>query len=231
MKVLEINSFLEFHQIVENYSGSNYLFRGQTNFEWELIPKIGRPGFARTIPSVFREDYLLRSWMRYSSHIIIREPIDQWDRLSLAQHHGLATRLLDWTKNPLVALFFATFDFSSEEDASVFIFDFKNETTQTERLDPFTITFSGVFYPKGITARVISQRGVFSFSNNPQKSLEVLMPTFDFIKLKINGGAKKSIQKNLEQYGINEFSIYQDLDNLSNYLNRFVLSKEIDKII
>lgn len=231
MKVLEVNSFIEFHQIIENYSGSNFLFRGQTNFEWDLIPKIGRQDFARTIPSIFREDFLLRSWMRYSSHIIVREPVDQWDRLSLAQHHGLATRLLDWTKNPLVALFFATFDFKSDEDASVFIYDFKNETIQTEKADPFNIKFSGVFYPKGITARVISQRGVFSISHKPQKSLEVLMPDYIFIKIKIKGKSKKIIQKTLEQYGINEFSIYQDLDNLSNYLNRFVLSREVDKII
>ncbi|NRT11779.1 hypothetical protein HNQ00_001404 [Flavobacterium sp. 14A] len=34
--------------------------------------------------------------------------------------------------------------------------------------------------------------------------------------------------RNLEQYGVNEFSIYQDLDNLSNYLNRFIISRELD---
>lgn len=231
MRVIEVDNFVAYHEIVKNFSGSNFLFRGQTHFQWELIPKIGRQDFARTVPSVFREDFLLRSWMRYSSQIITKEPIDQWDRISLAQHHGLATRLLDWTKNPLVALFFATFDFKLDKDCAVFIFDFKNETIITEKCDPFDISFSGVFYPKGITARVISQRGVFSISHKPQVPLDNLLPDHVFIKLQIKASSKKDIQKSLEQYGINEFSIYQDLDNLSNYLNRFVLSRELDQIL
>jgi hypothetical protein len=231
MKIIDINNFIDFHQTVETYSGSNFLFRGQLDFDWELVPKIGRADYARTIPSIFREDFLLRSWMRYSSHIITKQPIDQWDRIALAQHHGLATRLLDWTKNPLIALFFATFDINEKKDSAVFILNFKNETINTDKNDPFEIDYSGVFFPKGITARVISQRGIFSISHQPQTSIDKLLPEYQFIKLRIKAKAKKKIQKNLEHYGINEFSIYQDLDNLSNYLNRFVLNRELDQII
>lgn len=72
---------------------------------------------------------------------------------------------------------------------------------------------------------------MFSISHKPELSLEKLMENKKFIKIKIKGSSKKSIQKILEQYGINEFSIYQDLDNLSNYLNRFILNKELDSII
>lgn len=231
MEIREINSFIDFHNCIEDYSGSNFLFRGQGNTKWDLIPKVGRDEYRKTIPAIFKEDFLLRSWMRYSSQILSKNPVDSWDELSLAQHHGLATRLLDWTKNPLIALYFATCDLNTKTEGAVFIFDFDNRTFNTQLQTPFDIKHSGVFYPKGLTARVISQRGVFSVSHQPHVSLEKLKPESLFIKLKINGGLKKTMQKTLEQYGINEFSIYQDLDNLSNYLNRFVLNREISELL
>lgn len=228
---MEINNFNDFHKVIETYTGSNFLFRGQSDYNWDLLPKVGRPAFVKNIPKVFREEYILDSWKRYSSHQLNNQPIDEWDWISLAQHHGLATRLLDWTKNPLVALFFATFDFNTKIDSSLFILDFKNMVIDTQKTTPFNLSFSGVFYPKGLTARVISQRGVFTISQKPEVSLEKLMLQSSIVKVKINGSSKRLIQKNLEQYGINEFSIYQDLDNLSNYLNRFILNEELDKII
>ncbi len=231
MKIIDINNFIDYHNIIDKYSGTNFLFRGQVDFDWELIPKIGRKEFNKTVPATIPEYQILNSWLRYSLPLISKQPIDIWDSLSLAQHHGLATRLLDWTKNPLIALYFATCDFSIKRDSSVFIFNFDNFVMIKDKLDPFNIDYSGVFYPNGVTARVISQRGVFSISHNPIISLDKLLPDSDFIKLRIIKDSKKQIQNTLEQYGINEFSIYQDLDNLSNYLNRFIVNKEIVKII
>jgi hypothetical protein len=230
MRKLEISSFIEYHDIVKNFSGANFIFRGQQDHNWELIPKIGRPEFSKTVPSYFKEEFIIRSWLRYSNQLLLHKPIDQWDELTLAQHHGLATRLLDWTKNPLVALFFASFDFNPNADASVSILDFRNETIKTKDIDPFEIESSGVFYPRGLSARVINQRGVFTLSHNPQIKLDDLLKEYDFVKIKIKGKAKKEIQKTLEQYGINEFSIFQDLDNLSNYLNRFMINKELGQL-
>ncbi|MEX8546905.1 MAG: hypothetical protein V5804_04815 [Mucilaginibacter sp.] len=111
----------------------------------------------------------------------------------------------------------------------VFIVDFKNHPLTTDG-DPFDITSSGFFYPKGLTARVISQRGVFSISHEPTISLEKNIKEYEFIKIVINKKSKKEIQKQLEQYGINEYSIYQDLDSLSDYLNRFIRDREINFI-
>lgn len=230
MKIIEINSFIEYHNFIKDFSSANFLFRGQQNSVWELIPKIGRKDFAKSVPSYFKEDFILNSWLRYSEQLITSKPKDRWDELTLAQHYGLATRLLDWTKNPLVALYFATCDFDKDVDGSVFIMNFKNETLKTDKLDPFDANQSGVFYPRGLSARVINQRGVFTLSHKPKNSLNKLLPNYEFIKLKIDKKSKKELQKQLELYGINEFSIYQDLDNLSNYLNRFIINKDLDII-
>jgi hypothetical protein len=232
MEILDINNFSEFQQTIEKYSDSKYLFRGHSDFEWELFPKVGRNNFKKKINKSSNEQYLLDSWMRYASQLLTKQPVDIWDSLSLAQHHGLATRLLDWTKNPLIALFFATFEIKSTKDSAVYILDFNDETLNTSKIiDPFMMTNSGIFYPKGLTSRVISQRGVFSISHDPIKPLELLLPQYSFIKLRIKSESKEKMQKILEQYGINEFSIYQDLDNLSNYLNRFVINRNINEII
>ena len=53
--------------------------------------------------------HILRNFIRYSRpHLDSARPHNDWELLIAAQHHGVPTRLLDWTYSPLVAAFFAT---------------------------------------------------------------------------------------------------------------------------
>ena len=63
-------------------------------------------------------------------------------------------------------------DFDENVDGSVFKMDFSNKTLKTEKYGPFDTKKSGVFYSKGLSARVINQRGYSHYPINPKGAWE-----------------------------------------------------------
>lgn len=86
----------------------NGVYRGAFDATRPLLTSLDRLG-ATAHSKADLEEHILRNFIRYSRpHLDRARPHDEWELLIAAQHHGVPTRLLDWTYSPLVAAFFAT---------------------------------------------------------------------------------------------------------------------------
>ena len=82
---------------------SSFVFRGMSDSDWPLLTSLER---LKSPPQVV-EPPLLRSFRKYAPTGTFARNSD-WEALSVAQHNGLPTRLLDWSVSPLIAAHFAT---------------------------------------------------------------------------------------------------------------------------
>lgn len=134
-------------------SRGHWVFRGHSNASYKLIPSVGRDSHTSTSRGKY-ERSIFDIFRREALGLLSARPTDDWEWLSLAQHHGLPTRLLDWTHNMLVALFFAVAA-DPEADGELFALRGIGKASHPARgSSPFEITVPAKYYPNVVAPRI-----------------------------------------------------------------------------
>jgi FRG domain len=208
------------------------VFRGQQNVKWLAVPQLGRmtPRGRQSILEVEKE--LLREFKRQYLPYVPRPTEDPWELLALAQHHGLATRLLDWTANPLAALWFAVEappirDKNGVNNGVVYMFapekpDLVDPLTNPS---PFGVKRTRFFQPTHITERIVAQQGWFSahaWTTRSQRYTRMETAT-DYKgrieKLEIRASCFADLRSDLDRLAVNRATLFPDLVGLALHLN------------
>jgi hypothetical protein len=203
-----------------------YLFKGQ-RYDKPLLPKIGRNRFlSRNFLN--EEKRLLHEFQIRSNPYLDLARRDDWDWLAIAQHNGMATRLLDWTDNPLAALWFAVKDEPEDGKHGVlWVFNVPDQdiVADQNKANPFKSKRTKVFRPKHIIKTIAAQGGWFTVHKYMEDEgrfipfENIAAYTAHREKLIIPADNFSGLKTQLNRIGINDSSLFPDLRGLSDYLN------------
>jgi len=200
------------------------LFRGQPGLD-PLLPRIARQNPKKDTKLLERK--MLNELRRIGGANFPHKNENDLDLLVRAQHFGMATRLLDWTSNPLVAIWFACTYSPKNKPGHIYFFEpSKKDIPFTDDIeDPFSKRKTLIFKPNLNNPRIIAQSGWFTLHSYSSKA-------GNFVPLEKNTDLKKEIScyeipaneksyflEDLNHMGINARSLFPDATGICLHLN------------
>jgi len=244
------------------YGTPSHIFRGQGNSEWKLIASIFREGTKANNREQIESEYeviyefsnnLIRSGLYHPSNEIMSR-IDFFDSLhyqntlgraetiwpnkeyleilAIGQHYGIPTRLLDFTFDPYIALYFACSESTTADKLSVYSLPFEDSRFRTSRITRMNTIKNTKRY------QVVESPTIFNQNMRAQKALfigyieENFKPNDEFKILSLEEFLQDSITKieiprkycgeilfYLSKIGIDARSIFPGILGIAKYIN------------
>lgn len=190
-----------------------------------MLPKIARHEPQENIIEIEYE--MLYEFKRQAIPHLQIMPENDWEWLAVAQHHRMATRLLDWTWNSLAALWF-TVERPADEgiDGAVWTFCVEaEEYIDDEKQEPLEQRMTRVYEPKSIASRISSQQACFTVHeySRGEKAFVALEKNQRYKgrlrKLLIDRRSFRKIRSNLDRCGMNNALLFPEIEGLCRHIN------------
>ena len=225
--------YIETINIIKNNSENVFIYRGQNNKYFPLLPSLYRKTSYAINEENIIQDFKLKAEAYFNQEM---ELFDNIDMIALMQHYGIPTRLLDFTESPLIALYFAlekvTSDmynvapcvycininsFSHNKNGCIF----SSKQVQSQDIKKIFKYTKGtcVFTPKLKNKRLTAQKSIFVLFNE-NTPLELIINSEDIIKLEINRKDINKIKEELNNIGITPSVVYPDFTGLAEEIKK-----------
>ncbi len=227
------------------------VYRGAANAAWPVLTSLDiLGGVAPAHGKSELEAHILRNFIRYSRPFFGAH-VNDWEVLIAAQHHGLPTRLLDWTYSPMVAAHFATVQGEPGVDRAVWRLDWKavhrffklperalliqdiEHLGGDRAFTPWALFeprerdrhFACMIEPPSLDARIATQAATFTLCSDIRQSFD------SFLELNglrsaltcfvIPAASVSRLRDQLDMVSVDERRLFPDLDGLAAYLRRY----------
>lgn len=212
-----ISSLSEFISILkefDNEASNHAIYRGVVSAEHKLVPRLGRlKSFTGPKMDDTDERTMLDLFKRQAVPFLDTRPGNDWEWMAIAQHHGIPTRLLDWTRNPLVAAFFAL-EHPTDGDSAIHVL--KAKLPAHNPLVDKSFAFKAVMtvLPPETSPTIVAQAILYTAHPNPFEPLE----SEHLDNLVIPNGSRVEFKRDLYKLGIHKASIYPGLGGLASHI-------------
>lgn len=243
-KISNLQDFLRYLFSDLDSKDTIYWYRGQANEKWPLLPAMARSKKYKNKEAIFLSRFKQNAVLLMNNH----KPNNDWEWLTVMQHHGAPTRLLDWSESPLVALYFAT---NPEQKTSGALWilnplmlnkhakirhddpkflpslDFNNDVVKAYTPEQVNSSTSETLeldpiaiIPPHTTMRMQAQQGVFTVIHRKQIAIEDvdIDKKLHIRKYIIEHKHKTSIRKELEILGISYFQLFPELASVGKII-------------